>query len=130
MFVSFVYSTDTVKKVAEKAVANYFESLVLGMDFIPTFFVLFCSCFLTETFERICSLDRHDPDGLNVKVLKEFLPILAFLAKGNVPDDCGQAKQMYFWSLKRRKCDAANYKPESSTIYLLQTLKHILISNV
>ena len=34
MFVSFVYSTDTVKKVTEKAVADYFANLGLGMVWI------------------------------------------------------------------------------------------------
>ena len=40
MFVSFVYSTDTVKKVTEKAVADYFASLGLGMVWI--LYLRFC----------------------------------------------------------------------------------------
>ena len=41
MSVSFVYSTDTVKKVTEKAVADYFANLGLGMVWI--LYLRFCT---------------------------------------------------------------------------------------
>ena len=70
------------------------------------------------------------PDGLSARVLKEcsseIAPILALiynetLAQGTVPDDWRQANVAPIFK-KGEKYDAANYRPVSLTMQLLQNL--------